>query len=49
MTPSEIHDKTEAAYCILDQDAKGRFMDAYERMRHDKALAILQEITEATS
>jgi hypothetical protein len=40
VTPSEIHDKTEAAYCILD---------AYERMRHDKALAILQEIMEATS
>ena len=40
MTPSEIHDKTEAAYCI---------MDAYERMRRDKVLSILQEIMEATS
>lgn len=49
MTPSEIHEKTEAAYCILDQDAKGRFMDVYERRRHDKVLSILQEIMEATS
>lgn len=49
LTPVEIHNRAEAAYCIMNMDVKTRFMNDFERRRAEKVLTLLKQIMEGTA
>ena len=49
MTPQEIHHNAEAAYVILEQDFKTRFMTSTEKRRAETVLRLIKEIEEGTA